>query len=396
MPTTAGIRSVRRVFESPSLRGGVFPGRRRAAPTSERPPGGLIRTPAVPGPYGPLSGIRPPDAPLGTFDAMAVIAFLFADGVPGHHLGIAPMVFTTAARTVRTAAYDVRVASATGTVITGDPPLGLSTPWRLDALDGLGPADTVFLAGHERYREPPPPAAAAALRDCAERGCRMAAVGTGTFTLAALGLLDGRRATTSWPHTRELARLHPRVTAVPSGDPATVDGPFHTSAGIFGGVDLAVDLVERDHGVLIAASVARRIVMPLHDQTVADAAGPERARAEPTTLGPTLEWLATQFHRPVTLTEIADHARISVSTLNRRFRAQTGHSPLQYLLRARLHEAQLLLENTAVPIEGIARRTGFGSGANLRHHFTRLTGTGPRAYRAASRVLAATLAKSAE
>ncbi|MFE0420877.1 GlxA family transcriptional regulator [Streptomyces sp. NPDC058953] len=335
---------------------------------------------------------------------MAVIAFLFADGVPGHHLGVAPMVFTTAGRTVRTAAYEVRIASADGSVTTGDPALALSTPWRLDALDGLGPADTVFLAGHDGYREPPPSAAAEALRGCTERGCRMAAIGTGTFTLAALGLLDGRRATTSWPHTRELIRRHPRVTVVASGDPATVDGPFHTAAGIFGGVDLAVDLVERDHGERVAAAVARRIVMPLYDQTTdetadrttADAADPDREHAAATTLAPTLEWLTGRLHHPLTLADIAAHARVSPSTLNRRFRAQTGLSPLQYLLRARLHEARLLLESTATPIESIAHRTGFGSGANLRHHFLRLTGTGPRAYRAASRVLTATLAKSAE
>ncbi|MER7044482.1 GlxA family transcriptional regulator [Streptomyces jumonjinensis] len=320
---------------------------------------------------------------------MAVITVLVADGVPGHQLTIPGMVFTTAADIVGRTAYEVRIASVTGTVTTGEPALALTTPWGLRALDD---ADTVLVTGHDGFRAAPPPGVADALRGCAARGCRMAAIGTGAFTLAAAGLLDGRRALTSWPHTEELTRLHPGVLAASLGDPSVVDGPFHTAAGVMGGLDLCVDLVERDHGWRIAAEVARRIMLPLHDGVVADREEQEREIADRTSIEPTLRWLEARLHQPLTLAELAAHARISVSSLNRRFRAQTGLSPLQYLLRARLGEAQLLLENTDVPIEQIAARTGFGSPANLRHHFQRRTGTAPRAYRAACRALTARIA----
>ncbi|MEU9332971.1 helix-turn-helix domain-containing protein [Streptomyces sp. NPDC048290] len=324
----------------------------------------------------------------------AVIAVLVADGVPGHQLTVGPMVFTTAATAFRTVEYDVRVCAATGTVETGEPVLRFAVPHGLDTLGALGAGDTVLVTGHRAYREPPAPALADALRGCAARGCRMAAVGTGSFTLAALGLLDGRRATTSWPRLAEFTALFPRVTTVPSGEPSVADGPFHTAAGVFGGLDLAVDLVERDHGVRVAAEVARRILLPFHDQVAADHQEIEREAVERgVDIGPTLEWLETNLHRPLTLDEIAAHAGVSVSSLNRRFRARTGQPPLQYLLGVRLQRAQLLLENSETPVEQIAARTGFGSSANLRHHFQRRTGTSPRGYRAAHRVLTGIAAK---
>ncbi|MFE7131243.1 GlxA family transcriptional regulator [Streptomyces sp. NPDC057638] len=317
---------------------------------------------------------------------MSVIAILVADGVPSQELTIPPAVFTTAARAYRQVVYEIRIASATGsrTVTTGEPPLDFAVPWGIEALDGAG---TVLVTGHGAHRDPPSPEVAEALRASAARGCRMAAIGTGVFTLAATGLLDGRRALTSWPHQKDFVRLFPRVRVESTGDPTVVDGPFHTSAGVLGGLDLSVDLVERDHGWRVAAGTARQIMLPLYDKVVADREELEREIGDRTSIEATTRWLEENVHRPLTLADMADHAKVSVSSLNRRFRQRTGLSPLQYLLRARLHEAQLLLENTELPIERIAARTGFGSPANLRHHFQRRTGTSPRAYRAAHRRL---------
>jgi transcriptional regulator GlxA family with amidase domain len=152
-----------------------------------------------------------------------------------------------------------------------------------------------------------------------------------------------------------------------------------------------VEPVTADHGVRVAAQTMRQLVLPVHEQVIADETERERDLTRHTDLTPTLRWLEANLHRPLTLADLAAHARISVSTLTRRCRAQTGLPPLRYLLRARLHQAQLLLENTNTPVEQIAARTGFGSPANLRHHFHRLTGTGPRAYRAAFRRAVATV-----
>ncbi|MGW1143705.1 GlxA family transcriptional regulator [Streptomyces sp. NPDC002454] len=320
---------------------------------------------------------------------MHVVTVLLADGVPGHQLGVPGAVFGAATRARGRARYEVRACSATGTVTTADPTLTLTTPWGPSALaDG---ADTVLVTSPGDHLAPPPPRVTDALRAAAARGCRMTAVGTGTFTLAAAGLLDGRRATTSWPHLDELARRHPRTTVVPVGDPTVADPPFHTAPGLFGGIDLCVELVTADHGVRIAAQAMRQLVLPVHEQVIADETERERDLTRHSDLTPTLRWLEANLHRPLSLADLAAHAKISVSTLTRRCRAQTGLPPLRYLLRARLHRAQLLLENTNTPVEQIAARTGFGSPANLRHHFHRLTGTGPRAYRAAFRRAVATV-----
>ncbi|MER6912545.1 helix-turn-helix domain-containing protein [Streptomyces sp. NPDC000594] len=324
---------------------------------------------------------------------MSVITVLVADGVPGHQLTVPSMVFAAATHAFPRVRYEVRVAAPGRAVTTGEPPLSLVTPWGPEALDG---ADTVLVTGYTAYREPLPPGTARALRACADRGCRMAAIGTGVFALAAAGLLDGRRALTSWPHQREFARRFPRVRARSTGEPTVADGPFHTSAGVFGGLDLCVDLVERDHGTRVAAATARRILLPLHDKVVADREELDREAGDRLSVEETVRWLEAHFHRPLTLADIAGHARISVSGLNRRFRARTGLSPLQYLLEIRLHEAQLLLENTDVPVERIALRTGFGSPANLRHHFQRRTGTAPRTYRTAHRALTVSLTRDEE
>ncbi|MGX2996104.1 GlxA family transcriptional regulator [Streptomyces sp. JNUCC 64] len=320
---------------------------------------------------------------------MTVITVLLADGVPGHQLGVPGAVFGAANRADLAARYEVRACSATGTVTTADPPLTVATPWGPDA---LADASTVLVTSPGDHLAPPPPGVTAALRAAADRGARMAAIGTGTFVLAAAGLLDGRRATTSWPHLGELADRHPGITVEPVGDPTVADPPFHTAPGVFGGLDLCVELVALDHGVRTAAQTMRRLVLPVREQLVADEEERERELARHTDLALTLRWLADRLDRPLTLADLAAHARISVSTLTRRFRAQTGLPPLRYLLRARLHEAQSLLENTDLPVERVAARTGFGSPANLRHHFHRLTGVSPRAYRAAFRTMTATVA----
>ncbi|MFJ9948838.1 GlxA family transcriptional regulator [Kitasatospora sp. NPDC091207] len=335
---------------------------------------------------------------------MPVIAVLALDGVPGHQLTGPGVSFGTAARHHPHVGYEVRYCAGPGFRATGAPaPFRLDTPW---GLEGLADADTVLLPGHDGFRDEPPPGVVDALRAAAGRGSRIGAVGTGTFTLAATGLLDGRRAATARRYTAELAGRHPRVEVDPEG--SVVDAaPFFSAAGVLGGVDLCLRLITLDHGEAVAVETERQVFLQLHEPAgAADPADPVAAGVASVTgtasavgtagrggtrLGPTIRWLEAHLDRPLTVQDLADHAGLTVRGLTRRFRAETGLPPLQYLLRARVQRAQRLLERGDEPVERIAARTGLGTPANLRHHFLHHTGTSPRTYRTAFRSLVSTL-----
>ncbi|MCX5129950.1 GlxA family transcriptional regulator [Streptomyces sp. NBC_00347] len=318
---------------------------------------------------------------------MSLIAVLALDGVPGHQLTTPGLVFGAAARHHPWVDYDLRICAAPGFGSTGGPaPFRIETPW---GLEGLEDADTVLLPGCAAFRDEPAPAVVEALHAAAARGCRIGSVGTGTFVLAATGLLDGRRAATSRRHTEELARLYPRVEVDPDGAVVT-HGRFHSAAGVLGGLDLCLRLVTLDHGESVVIETERQAFLQLHSPAD-DPAGDVAATPAPSdgSLDEAIRWMEANLQHPLTLAEIADRTGLGVRTLTRRFRSETGLSPLQYLLHARIQLAQRLLERTDDPIERIAARTGLGTPANLRHHFHRCTGTTPGIYRNAFRSLAA-------
>ncbi|QIB46026.1 GlxA family transcriptional regulator [Streptomyces aureoverticillatus] len=342
---------------------------------------------------------------------MPVVALLALDGAPAHQLSTPAMLFGAASRTFyRRPPYEVRVCAGGGTVGAADAVAGTAHPAVRTAapgamtvtadhgLDGLLDAATVIVTGYASCPAPPPPDVLDALRAAAARGSRVAAIGTGTFALAAAGLLDGRRATTSWPDAAELARRHPRVE-VELGDWPVADGPFLTSSGLLGGKDLCVRIIEEDHDEQTAREADRHLFLALPNPSEAlraDTAprptpdtgpAPDTAPHPDFTTDPTATWLEANLHRPLTLSDIAAHAGTSVRTLTRHFRAHTGLTPLQYLLRARVRRAQWLLEHTDTPVEQIPTTTGLGTPANLRHHFHRFNGTTPTIYRAAFRNL---------
>lgn len=275
-------------------------------------------------------------------------------------------------------AYDVRVCGA-GTVKTEN--FVIQPPWGLSA---LADADTIVLPGCADPLVPIPPEVVDALRDAAARGTRIATICVGAFILAATGLLDGLRATTHWLAAAELAARYPSIDVDP--DVLYVDnGQFLTSAGAAAGIDLCLHIVRRDHGSAVAAEAARYCVMPLereggqaqyivHDLPPAP---------QGTTLEPLLHWLEDNAAQDLTLDAIAAHAGMSIRTLNRRFREQTGTTPLQWLHRTRIRQAQHLLETTADAVDRIAGQVGFGSPTAFRERFKRVVGTSPRAYRLA-------------
>jgi transcriptional regulator GlxA family with amidase domain len=316
---------------------------------------------------------------------MTVVAILALDGVVGFELTLPGQVFGTANMVTDAPMYDIRVVSTVPSVRTSSAfgSLRLDAPWDLDSLEE---ADTVLIPAQEEFWTPPPDPVLEALCVASARGARIASMCVGAFALAATGLLDGLEATTHWEHADELARRYPRVLVQPSV--LFVDnGTLLTSAGVAAGLDLCIHMVRRDLGAAVAADTARRVVMPPQRdggqaQFIVHTDPTDRRHAP---LQDTLEWLEANLHRPLTLTDIADHAATSVRSLNRHFRAQVGTTPLQWLLRMRVGRAQHLLETTDLSIDQVAREAGLGAASTLRHHFSRIAGTSPQAYRAAFR-----------
>lgn len=219
------------------------------------------------------------------------------------------------------------------------------------------------------------------MRAAAARGARVAALCVGAFVLAAAGLLDGRRATTHWAYTDELARRHPAIDVDP--DALYVeDGRILTSAGVTSSIDLCIHIVRTDHGDQVASATARHLVMSPHRLGgQAQFVQRDTLLAGNGDLAGTLRWLEAHLAGEIGLTEIARHAGTSRRSVTRHSRDQTGAPPLRWLLNARVERAKTLLAETDLPVEVVARRSGFGSGATLRHHFTRIAGISPRHYR---------------
>ncbi|MDT0306452.1 helix-turn-helix domain-containing protein [Streptomyces sp. DSM 44917] len=276
-------------------------------------------------------------------------------------------------------AYDVRVCTARPGTVRGLGGLDVVLP---HGLDEVAEADTVLVTGIWRP-ESTDRRVLNALREAAAAGRRIASICSGSFVLAEAGLLDGRAATTYWEYSDVFRRRYPDVDLV--GDVLFVDdGQVLTSAGGSAGVDLCLHLIRNDLGAAVAAEAARRLiaapVRPGGQAQVVQAPLPEERGLS---LAATREWALGRLDRPLALPDLARHARTSVRTLTRRFRAETGLSPLQWLLEARLDRAQELLERTDLTMEHVAHRSGIGTADSLRRHLARRTGLTPRAWRAA-------------
>ncbi len=271
-------------------------------------------------------------------------------------------------------------------VVSQDPgPIRTSTGFSMSpelGLEALSEADTIIVPGWADDLRPPRPETIEALREAYDRGVRIASVCIGSFVLAEAGLLDGRRATTHWRFARQLQERYPRIEV--DADVLYVDdGQILTSAGTAAGIDLGLHIVRLDYGAEIANQVARRIVMPPHrDGGQAQyIETPVPTDGDGDAMNQLLAWIVEHLDEELSIETLARQALMSPRTLMRRFKALTGTTPIDWILRQRVHLAQRLLESTDLPIEIIAERTGFGSPVTMRHHFAQRVQTSPQAYR---------------
>ncbi|OLZ74451.1 AraC family transcriptional regulator [Streptomyces sp. IMTB 2501] len=210
---------------------------------------------------------------------------------------------------------------------------------------------------------------------------RIVSICTAAFVLAEAGLLDGRRATTHWQVADAFRRRFPRVDLDP--DVLFVaDGRMLTSAGAASGVDICLHIVRADHGSELANAVARRcVVPPFRDGGQAQYIEQPVPESGAASTAATRAWALERLEEPLTLTDLAGHARMSLRTFARRFGDEVGLSPGRWLIQQRVTRARHLLESSDLPVDRIAAEVGFATGASLRQHLHAAIGVSPQAYR---------------
>jgi transcriptional regulator GlxA family with amidase domain len=204
---------------------------------------------------------------------------------------------------------------------------------------------------------------------------------TGAFALGAAGLLDGRRCTTHWRHSEALAARFPDAEVDP-GVLYVADGKILTSAGTAASVDAGLHLIRQEHGSAVATQLARRMVVPPHrDGGQAQFIEMPVVPLQCDTLQPIISRVLETLDYPHTVDTMAELAHMAPRTFARKFRAETGVTPHDWLTSQRLLLARRLLEDSDLGVDSIAEKAGFGSAATLRHHFGQRLSTTPQAYR---------------
>ena len=311
--------------------------------------------------------------------AAPLVVALAYDGLCMFEFGIAIEVFGLPRPEMGPDWYRFAIAPADSGKIRSTAGLRLTVDGGLELLEQ---ADIIIIPGWRGADAPVPDELRSALKAAHRRGARLLTICSGVFVLAAAGLLDGLRVTTHWRYTAALQERYPHLTVVP--DVLYVDeGQILTSAGSAAGIDLCLHLIRQDRGAEAANSVARRLVMPAHREggQAQFINTPVPRFDEGARLGPVLDLMRKDLSRAHRIRDLAQASGMSTRTFLRRFEATTGTTPARWLLNERLHRAKDLLETTRSGVDEIANLCGFGSATNLRHHFRKVVGITPSAYR---------------
>lgn len=243
---------------------------------------------------------------------------------------------------------------------------------RIDTLVVPGGPGIAKLLGNKSF--------SADLKALADRADRVCSVCTGAFLLADAGLLDNRDATTHWRSCDKLATAFPSVCV--KRDPLWIKSDhIWSSAGVTAGIDLALALVEADHGSQLAQMVARRLVMYMRRSGGQAQFSGTLALQGTESFSPLVEWITENLDKPLTVELLAQRSKMSPRTFYRKFVARTGVSPAKAIERLRLDSARGLMETTSLSVEAIASRVGFGNGHRLRRAFARAFGVSPGDWR---------------
>jgi transcriptional regulator GlxA family with amidase domain len=247
-------------------------------------------------------------------------------------------------------------------------------------LEEAADADLVCLAPKSSHLSSAPEVSEL-LRATHERGAMLFAHCSATFMLGEAGLLDGRRCTTHWRYADELTARFPE--AIVDRDVLYVqDGTIVTGAGSAAALDAALHVMRQQFGAKVAATTARRMVVPPHrDGGQAQYISRPVPVCESEALAPLLAWISAHLAEELDVEMLARQMHMSGRTFARRFKEETGTTPYSWILGERVRAAQELLEQTDHSIDWVAGEVGFGNAATLRHHFGRSRGVSPQEYR---------------
>jgi len=267
----------------------------------------------------------------------------------------------------RTPAYEVQLLTADDRPLAMGP-LSLcgGNSWKNAQL----PIDTLLvLANSEAARAQIDPELIAWIQVRARDARRVGSICAGAFLLAAAGVLDGRQATTHWQLADLLARHYPKISV--DGDRIyTQDGNIWTSAGVSTGVDLALAMVEEDHGHALALEIARRMVLFMRrgagqrqfsSQLAAQAADHQPIRE-------LIAWMSEHLNEDLSVPAMARRVGMSDRNFSRVFTQQVGSTPARFVAHLRTEAARAKLAETDHKLEAVAQSAGFGDGETLRRH----------------------------
>jgi len=292
-------------------------------------------------------------------------------------------------RRAQPAAYEVEIVASRAGALTCSSGMRLVAERALRSVGGG--IDTLLVAGGTGTAEALADRGLLRwLREMALRVRRLGSVCSGSFVLAEAGLLDGRRATTHWAWCGALAKQYPAITVAP--DPIFVrDGNVYTSAGVTAGMDLALALVEEDHGRALALDVARQLVMflrrPGGQSQFSAQLAVQAADREP--LRELQAWITDHPDEDLSVPVLAARVAMSPRNFARVFAREVGMTPARFVESVRVEAARRRLEESAHGVDHVAAACGFGTAESMRRAFLRVVRVPPAAYR--HRFRAATL-----
>jgi transcriptional regulator GlxA family with amidase domain len=276
--------------------------------------------------------------------------------------------------------YELVVCAAEPGIVGSESGLGIAAP---HAIPTRGPIDILLLPGGDGvYAAANDAALVAAVRAAARRSARIATVCSGTFLAAAAGLVKGKRVTTHWYRAKRLAAEHPDVEVVPDAIYIN-DGNVWTSAGVTAGIDLALAMVEQDHGADVAQIVARHLVMFLRRPGgQSQFAAPVWDKpADKDAIRVAQDLINANPAADLRVGNLAAAACMSERHFTRVFASEIGEPPAKYVERVRVEAARRELEQRGAVVATVARRCGFGSAETMRRSFIRRIGVAPDDYR---------------